>query len=258
MKLMQLGRSAAIPPKGEYNTSYLVDTKGFLVLLDCAPSILNQLANAGMDFGLISWVYVSHRHGDHILGLPMLFAAGYIAGADKIWNVVVQDNLVDRIRELVDIAYPELADYMNTNVKFHCVPDTGDFDLSLRDDIWLSTVYGLHGVPSLAVRIDDGVSSIVYSGDTCANDNLVHLAEDVDLLIHEAGDKMADQSGHCGKNHTTAWQAGEAARKCCAGRLVLTHLNSLDDDFIDRCVSVAKDVYGGSVEVLTDFKWIKV
>jgi ribonuclease BN (tRNA processing enzyme) len=47
-----------------------------------------------------------------------------------------------------------------------------------------------HGraVPALAYRFDTADGSVVFSGDTTVNEDLIALAQDADILIHEVAD----------------------------------------------------------------------
>ena len=54
-----------------------------------------------------------------------------------------------------------------------------------------------HGraVPALAYRFDTADSSVVFSGDTTVNDNLIRLARGADILVHCVAD-LAYLEGH--------------------------------------------------------------
>jgi ribonuclease Z len=67
--------------------------------------------------------------------------------------------------------------------------------------------------------------SLVYCTDTTYCANSVALAEDVDLLIHEA--TFADEDAHLARQsaHSTASEAARVAKQARARRLVLTHVS---------------------------------
>src|ERR1043165_5307702 len=67
-----LGVGAALPMPGQTNSSYLLRTGDTTILIDCGPAVLQQLAAAGVSPGRITHLFLTHRHGDHILGFPML------------------------------------------------------------------------------------------------------------------------------------------------------------------------------------------
>ena len=92
--------------------------------------------------------------------------------------------------------------------------------------------------PAFAFRFDTAAGSVTISGDTTATDNLVTLARDTDLLLHEAIDfdwvesryggspTEADRASidHHRRSHTSPEQAVELAERAGAARLALHHL----------------------------------
>ena len=74
-----------------------------------------------------------------------------------------------------------------------------------------------HYVPTLGARVELPASqnSLAFSSDTRPCPEMIRLAQDVDLLIHEATGE------HFG--HSSAAQAGEIARQAKAKSLYLIH-----------------------------------
>ena len=98
--------------------------------------------------------------------------------------------------------------------------------------------------PSFAYRFDTPGRSIVFSGDTTPNDNLIKLAQGADVLVHEVlhrqslaklmaripnADRLVQ---HIVDSHTTVEDVGEVARKAGVKTLVLTHFVPADDPSI--------------------------
>ncbi|GAA4997793.1 MBL fold metallo-hydrolase [Streptomyces hyderabadensis] len=93
--------------------------------------------------------------------------------------------------------------------------------------------------PAFAFRFDTPDGSIVFSGDTCVSANLIDLARDADVLVHEVIDpRFVDQlvaalpasqrdamREHLLTSHTTIDQVGrDVAEPAGARQLVLNHL----------------------------------
>jgi ribonuclease BN (tRNA processing enzyme) len=99
-------------------------------------------------------------------------------------------------------------------------------------------------VPAFAFRFDTADRSIVISGDTTPSDNLIKLAQDADVLVHEALyppgiDRLvarvpnaADLKRSIMSHHTTAEDAGRVAQAARVKTLVLSHLAPSDDPTI--------------------------
>ena len=96
-------------------------------------------------------------------------------------------------------------------------------------------------VPAFAYRFDTRDRSIVFSGDTTADDRLIALARGADVLVHEVLyvpgiDKMlarvpnaATLKEHLIASHTPTYDLGRVAREAQVKTLVLTHLVPGDD-----------------------------
>jgi ribonuclease BN (tRNA processing enzyme) len=92
--------------------------------------------------------------------------------------------------------------------------------------------------PSFAFRFDTDDGSVTISGDTSPSDNLVKLAKDTDILVHECIDaQWVDQRfpqprtpeieglvAHLLGSHTSIEQVGPVADRAGATTLVLSHL----------------------------------
>jgi ribonuclease BN (tRNA processing enzyme) len=78
----------------------------------------------------------------------------------------------------IDIAVPAWTDD-RTQVPVVVVDD---------DSVRVTSVAVTHGraVPALAYRFDTPDGSVVFSGDTSVNEDLIALAEDADILVHQA------------------------------------------------------------------------
>ena len=108
-----------------------------------------------------------------------------------------------------------------------------------------------HAVPALAYRFDTPDGSVVFSGDTTPNDDLVALARGTDILVHHVADLgHLERQGWTGAAlermaalHTDVTQVGEVARRAGAGELILTHylpaepLAVGEQDWVDRAAT---------------------
>ncbi len=100
--------------------------------------------------------------------------------------------------------------------------------------------------PAFAYRFDTDMGSVVLSGDTAPCANLVTLARNADILVHEVFDEGAvDDAGdesweaqrrdhHLRTAHTPLGAVGRIAAEAGVGRLVLTHFVPGDDTLPDE------------------------
>ena len=69
MKLKILGSQGALPKRGMYSTSQILNIKNKHILIDCPEGIQFQLKNFRIKFSKIDFILISHAHGDHYFGL---------------------------------------------------------------------------------------------------------------------------------------------------------------------------------------------
>ena len=72
MRLTILGTSATMPTKKRNHGAYFLRYKNEGMLFDCGENTQRQLRTAGISFSKITKIFLSHWHGDHMLGLPGL------------------------------------------------------------------------------------------------------------------------------------------------------------------------------------------
>jgi ribonuclease Z len=78
--LTTLGTGAALPARGRYPTSQLLDVHGGLYMIDCGEGTQERLRMAGVNFQRIGHIFISHLHGDHYLGLMGLISSMHLMG----------------------------------------------------------------------------------------------------------------------------------------------------------------------------------
>jgi ribonuclease BN (tRNA processing enzyme) len=97
-----------------------------------------------------------------------------------------------------------------------------------------------HAVPALAYRFDTADGSVVFSGDTTVNDDLIALAQGTAILVHHVADL-----GYLGRHgitgaalermaglHTDVTDVGSVAERAGAGELILSHYLPAEPDAI--------------------------
>lgn len=223
-----LGTGGAFCAGRRSNLALLIEAGDFRMLVESGPMIMQQLARAKIKATEIERVFISHSHGDHTLGFPML-------ALNRLWDppplhVYASIHTVASLKALVDLAYPGFGS-ARFNLHWHELPKQGPREIKLTENVTLHTVVVPHppDVPTLAARWDfaDG-PAITFVTDTFSNDTSVELARGSNLLIHEANFSAVlqpdvDTSPYF---HSTAQQAGEIARRAGCPRLALVHVGS--------------------------------
>lgn len=67
-----LGTAGSVPTERRSLPAVALQRKGELILFDCGEGVQRQMVKAGLGFNKKMKVFVTHMHGDHVLGLPGL------------------------------------------------------------------------------------------------------------------------------------------------------------------------------------------
>jgi ribonuclease BN (tRNA processing enzyme) len=225
-----------------------------LLLFDSGVGTMWRLLEVGVTIDKLSYIFYSHLHPDHTGELvPFLFATKYpeMHRRRKPFTIVAAKGFVD-FYEKLKLAYggwiepaPGLLKIVELDTTGRDHLDCGPFDVdSLPTD---------HTDMSLAYRITEpGGRSVVYSGDTDFSDNLVALANGVDVLICESA--LPDDMKVSG--HLTPSLAGRIATEAGVKKLVLTHFYPECDavDVAEEC----RKTYHGPLVLAEDLMEIEI
>ncbi|MHA1150893.1 MAG: ribonuclease Z [Promethearchaeota archaeon] len=86
MELIILGSSAAIPVKERNLPAIALKFKSEILLFDCGEDLQRAFTEANLKFNKPLKIFISHFHGDHIIGLPgLLFRFGLIDRDAPVW-----------------------------------------------------------------------------------------------------------------------------------------------------------------------------
>jgi len=221
-----LGTGGAFAAGRRSNLALLIRAGETQILVESGPTIVQQLACVGVDPEDIDALFVSHAHGDHTLGFPMLNLSRIRSSTHL--DVYTGPSTRMTLEMLWTLVYADFGShYLRTD--WHPLSEYGPAECEVESGITLFTNVVPHppGVPTLAARweLPNG-ASIGFVTDTIVNPNAVELVKGCSLLIHEASYSAnlqpdTDASRHY---HSTARQAGEVARKAGCERLALVHL----------------------------------
>ena len=100
--------------------------------------------------------------------------------------------------------------------------------------------------------------SLIYTGDTRPTEATVDVADEPDLLIHDAtfADDRADRAAKTA--HSTARGAGRIAKRAGAKRLALMHVSSRYAGRTDDHFEEAREAFGGEVFVPDDGQTLEI
>ncbi len=253
-----MGTGAAFATHRRSNIALLVQEGDTRLVIECGPTILYQLGRAALTAAQVNYLFISHHHGDHILGLPMfLLMYAMNSGQPGPLTIAGGGDTLQAGQELTRIVYPETNELLG-NVTWASMPSDKPARVELEPTLALSTLPVPHSpnAPVLALRLDflkDG-RSLVYTGDTVYDENIASFAAGCDLLVHESNfsqtlqpDIVAEDYGH-----STAQQAGRAASLADCRTLALVHISPFYAGQEDRLYAEAAQEFDGQIIIPND------
>jgi len=216
-----LGTGDAFASFGRSQSGYLIDAPGGRILMEAGPGLLPALKGNGVPTDSFDLLLISHLHGDHFAGLPFLIL-DYMweTPRKKLLTIAGPPRLEERTWTLTRTMFPHFdLDKIKHKLKFVVLEPGSSTRLG---KFKVSAIRSPHTKPeiSLSLRIDGGGKSIVFSGDSGWNDELVALSAGADLFLCEC---TYYESAHL-KFHLNYPLLAANRDKFKVRRMVLTHL----------------------------------
>lgn len=301
LRVTFLGTGGALPTTERAPSSVFINREGDKLLFDCGEGTQRQMMRFSTGFS-VSDVFITHLHGDHILGLPglvqtwdfnereqpltvhappgsrrhlqdLIHAAGYDPDFSIRINEVSPGTVAHRADEYEVRVFE--TEHRTTSVGYALVEDDrpGRFQRERAEELGIPVgpkFSKLHSgepveleggrtiYPEQVVGESRPGRKVVYTGDTRPVDATAEVAENADLLIHDATFTNQHTDRARATAHSTARQAGEIAARADANRLALTHISSRHSTETDRLRAEAAEAFGGDVFVAEDGQKVDV
>ena len=256
LEITFLGTGAALPMRRGSNSAYLIRTDTACILFDCGPAILQQLDAVAVRPSELSHVFISHRHGDHALGFPMLVLAWALEQPpDRPLPTIVTSTLTwSSLETVLKHSYgDDIAVKCLQTLPRILLPHDVSTQLTLADNIQLHTYPMNHSAfaPVLGAKFEIGATILAFTADTMPCETIVPMAKDADLLVHEANFSaiLQPELAKGAYGHSTAQIAGRNAHAAQVKRLALVHLGSHLQGKEDIMREEAQREFGGIVSV---------
>lgn len=248
-KLVILGSSNAVPDENHENTHMALVGEERQVLIDCVSNPIVRLKQAGLKHEELTDLVLSHMHPDHVSGVPLLLMGMGLLKRENVLTVYGLESVLEAMQKMLQ-SY-DWDTWHSFPVKFQRIAADELAPLLATDEFRIYTSPVKHFVPTVGFRIEFPKSGkvLAYSCDTAPNPNLLGLAKDADVFIHEAAIPYGSSEGH-----STASQAGEMAQKAGAKKLYLIHYptNAFGFDY-HKLVDEAAEHFEGPVALAEDF-----
>jgi ribonuclease BN (tRNA processing enzyme) len=215
-----LGSGDAFGSGGRLQACIHVQAGGRQLLLDCGATALVGMRRFGVDPSAIEAVVLSHLHGDHFGGLPLLVLDGQFRHRSRPLTVAGPPGVEARVREAMEVLFPGSAAVRRAfSLEFVELADRQAVSLA-GVAVTPHQVVHSSGAPPFALRVAGEGRVLAYSGDTEWTEALVDAARDADLFVCEA--YVFERRVRYHLDYRTL--AENRARLGCR-RLVLTHMS---------------------------------
>jgi ribonuclease BN (tRNA processing enzyme) len=215
MKIVFLGVGEAFD-EAQPNNSSIVATDKTKLMLDCGFTAPTQLWKYDADPNFLDGVNISHQHADHFFGLPALLLRMWEGKRTRPFIIICQKELKDNFDQFMELAYKGFKAKFSYPIELVEAADGGNVEFG---GLKLSFEKTVHSGDNLAVRIDDGSKSFVFSGDGSPMQG-TGFYKNVDLLVLETYLYDEERIGH-----SSMLSAIEFAKANGAKSLALTHIN---------------------------------
>jgi len=257
MKIVFLGTGATTPSQTRYTPSIAVCTARDCMLLDCGEGVQIRLQEAGIDVLRISYVVITHIHGDHIYGLMPLI--------DSFTMKVLSQRI--REKKLHIYAPRGLCNSNNQHfteiIKCHEISPQINNGFIEIGEFKFKPLPMLHGnIDALGIYITSESNAkrkadLFYSGDGLCSEECMKFLKKAKpcIIIHDAS--FLDYHDYVikarEKFHATVADAAKLALEVDAKILILTHIsNRYRNDDLRDFLSRASRIFQGDIFIASD------
>jgi ribonuclease Z len=271
-----LGTGDPIPRPDRFGPATLVQVAGQDLLFDVGRGAATRLVQMSVSLSGLDATFLTHFHHDHLIGLDDVWMTGWIpppfgrrSQPMEIWGPTGTENLLSSLEKAFELN-------TSTRIPDELLPPEGavliahEFDedgvVYEKDGVKVTAFAVDHGElikPAYGYRVDYDGRSVVISGDTKFDRNLIAAAKGADLIIHEvalASEELLASSKQFQRivaHHTTPEEAGIVFAEVNPKLAVYTHFVILSGPTIPEAplstlIPRTRKNYGGPLVVGED------
>jgi len=191
MKVTLLGTAGPEYFPDRLGISTLIEASGELLLFDVGRGTNQRLYQSRVNPKDIAKIFLTHLHSDHIEGLPNLWMTPwFLLGRDhglELWGPEGTPEMVAGMRTMfghdLKMRVNQFNPVATLDIKTHII---GDGTVYEHNGLKVTAFPVEHadGNPAFGYRVDWNGHSVVLSGDTTLNDNVIKHGTGADLIVH--------------------------------------------------------------------------
>jgi ribonuclease Z len=144
MRVIFLGTAGSVPTLERSLPAVLVQRQNEHLMFDCGEGVQRQMVRAKVGFHKKMKIFVSHMHGDHVLGLPGLLQTMALMDRQKKVEVYAPEG----IKRFLEDTRAALQFALTFPVEIHEVIDAGV--ICKEEEYAFEAAWSNHVIPSLA------------------------------------------------------------------------------------------------------------
>ena len=263
-----LGTGAPPPVLDRFGPSTLVEAGKEKFIFDAGRGAMQRLYQLAIPFAAITGIFFTHHHSDHVVGFVDLWLTGWIGRPWgmrttplRVWGPAGTKQMMEHLPQAfhVDIRVRS-RNYSPDGVKLEAdgINEGMVYDRNGVRIFAFEVDHGGEDLPAFGYRINYRSRSVVLSGDTTFNENLIRYARGADLLVHEvtaaAGTaaENEEQLKRIRSNHTTPDQAGLVFARVQPKLAVYNHLLLFGGARAEDLIPATRSNYSGPLLVGED------
>jgi ribonuclease Z len=274
IRVTLLGTGCPPPVMSRFGPSTLVEAGDQKLLFDAGRGALQRLTQLKVGWQDVNGVFLTHLHSDHTVGFPDLWLTGWLIVPGRnlplqVWGPRGTRKMMFHLKQAYeyDIRIRRANDRAGPAGVTLLVKDITEGVVYYKGGVKVTAFEVDHAPvkPAFGYRIDYGGRTVVLSGDTRVNENLIRHAQGVDLLVHEVfvpetlqrAGVPPDRAKNIVAYHTTPEQAGQVFARAKPKLAVYSHIclpTATEQDLL----SPTRKTYGGPLGVGEDLMVIEV
>jgi len=285
IKVTLLGTSGSTPTKSRGMPSVAITYNGKVYLFDCGEGTQMKMLEYGVNISKVETVFLSHIHGDHVIGIAGLVRTLALNNRQKPLVIHVPKGQESGIKSLIVfdkaiIKYPiivkgvgsgsvykgdgfevdafklnhqitTLGYVFNESDKFRFIKDKCKA-LGIKGEMFAQLgKKGKIKIGKRTIKIKDVTTlqkgkKVLYVTDTRPMTGTVRAARNAEILIHEAAYTEKEKMLAKQRKHSTAYEAAHVAKLAKVKLLIITHLSARHRD-PDALYDEARKVFRNTV-----------
>ena len=147
LSVIFLGTAGSIPTRERSLPAIAIRRKGELILFDCGEGLQRQMIRAGVGFHRKTKVFITHMHGDHVLGLPGLFQTMSLLDRERKLEIYGPSG----IRAFVEAIKQTVQFTLTFPIRVAEIKDSGI--ICDEKEYQIHATWAIHVIPTLAYAL---------------------------------------------------------------------------------------------------------